>query len=130
MAGVAFLLGLAVTGAFALTSLQLYDRNENHLLRLRARQVGSVLTAVVPSLQTPLASAAELADATGGNGQRFRAFMAPYVGPGRQFASVSLWRLGVSRPAPTVVVGTAPVLASLPDQARRVVRACRKIDAA
>ena len=41
-----------------------------------------MLTAVVPSIQTPLASAAELADATGGNGQKFRAFMAPYVGPG------------------------------------------------
>jgi serine phosphatase RsbU (regulator of sigma subunit) len=118
VAVVAFLLGLAVTLAFALTSLRLYDRNENHLLGLRAREVGSVLTAVVPSLQTPLASAAELADATGGNAQRFRAFMAPYVGPGRQFASVSLWRLGDSTPAPSVVVGSAPALASLPGQAR------------
>lgn len=118
VAGLAFLLGLVVTGAFALTSLGLYDRNESHLLRLRAREVGLVLTAVVPSLQTPLASAAELADATGGNARRFRAFMAPYVGPGRQFASVSLWPLGVSKLAPTAVVGTTPILASLPEKAR------------
>ncbi|HEV7586327.1 MAG TPA: PP2C family protein-serine/threonine phosphatase [Solirubrobacteraceae bacterium] len=118
VATVAFFLGLLVTAAFALISLQLYDRNEGRLLRLRAREVGSVLTAVVPSIQTPLASAAELADATGGNASRFRAFMAPYVGAGRQFASASLWRLGAPRLAPTAVVGTAPVLAKLPDQAR------------
>jgi serine phosphatase RsbU (regulator of sigma subunit) len=119
VAAVAFFLGLLVTGAFALTSLRLYDRNESRLLHLRAREVGSVLTAVVPSIQTPLASAAELADATAGDGRRFRAFIAPYVGPGRQFTSASLWRLGSPRLAPTTVVGTAPVLASLPVQARK-----------
>lgn len=118
VAGAAFLLGLAVTAAFALTSLVLYDHNESHLLRLRARQVSSVLTAAVPSIQTTLASAAALADATGGNAQKFRKFMAPYVGPGRQFASASLWPLGASKPAPEVVVGSTPLLASLPRQAR------------
>jgi serine phosphatase RsbU (regulator of sigma subunit) len=117
VAGMAFLLGVAVTAAFALTSLALYDHNESHLLRLRARQVGSVLTAAVPAIQSTLASAAELADATGGNAEKFRLFMAPYAGPGRQFASASLWPLQASKLAPTVVVGTAPLLASLPNQA-------------
>jgi serine phosphatase RsbU (regulator of sigma subunit) len=118
VAAVALLLGLVVTGGFALISLRLYDQNENRLLRLRAREVGSVLTAVVPSVQTPLASAAELADATRGNHQKFRSFMATYVGPGRQFASASLWPLASRRLAPTVIVGAAPILASLPLQAR------------
>lgn len=93
------LVGLAVTAVLALTSLWLYDRNENRLLSLRARELGLVLTAVVPSIQTSLASAAELADATGGDPQRFRAFMASYVGPGRQFTSASLWPLGTPRPS-------------------------------
>lgn len=115
---IALVLGLVLTAAFALTSLKLYDQNEDHLLRLRAREVGSVLTAVVPSLQTPLASAAELADATAGNAQRFSVFMAPYVGPGRQFVSASLWPLGTSNPRPTAIVGAPPALASLPAQAR------------
>jgi len=118
VAGVAFLLGLVVTGAFALISHVLYDHNESHLLRLRARQVGTVLTAAVPSIQSTLASAAELADATDGDAQKFRQFMAPYIGPGRQFASASLWPLHAAKLAPTVVVGTPPVLASLPAQAR------------
>jgi serine phosphatase RsbU (regulator of sigma subunit) len=117
VAAVAFVLGLVVTAAFALTSLGLYDRNETRLLHLRAREVGSVLTAVVPAIQTPLASAAELADATGGDRKRFRAFMAPYVGLGRQFASASLWRLGTPNAAPAAVVGAAPTLASLPGRA-------------
>jgi serine phosphatase RsbU (regulator of sigma subunit) len=120
VAGVAFLLGLAVTAAFALTSLALYDHNESHLLRLRARQVGSVVSASVPSIQSTLASAAELADATGGNAQKFRVFMTSYAGPGRQFISASLWPLHASKLAPTVVVGTAPLLASLPQQARNL----------
>src|SRR5439155_5289032 len=83
------------------------------------REVNLVLADTLPSVQTPLASAAELANATGGSAQKFRAFIAPYVGPGRQFSSVSLWLLSTSRPAPTAVVGTAPVLASSPDAARR-----------
>ncbi len=94
----ALLTGLIVTGALSLTSAAVYNRNERRLLNLRVREVGLVLAATAPSTQTPLASAAELANATGGSPQKFRAFMAPYVGPGRQFTSVSLWPLGDSAP--------------------------------
>jgi serine phosphatase RsbU (regulator of sigma subunit) len=111
-------IGLVVTAALALTSLGLYNRNEDRLLGLRARELGLVVTAAVPSTQTPLASAAELADATGGNPQKFHAFIDSYVGPGRQFASVSLWPLGTSRLAPVVVAGSTPALAALPAQTR------------
>jgi serine phosphatase RsbU (regulator of sigma subunit) len=114
-----FLVGLAVTGALAWTSQAVYDRNESRLLNLRVRELGLVLTGAVPGIQTPLASAAALADATDGSVQRFRAFIAPYVGPGRQFASVSLWRLGTARTAPTAVVGIAPALALMPQRAAR-----------
>jgi serine phosphatase RsbU (regulator of sigma subunit) len=111
-------IGLLVTAALALTSLGLYNRNEDRLLGLRARQLGLVLTAAVTSTQTPLASAAELADATGGSPQKFHAFIDSYVGPGRQFASVSLWPLGTSHLAPVVVAGSTPALAALPAQTR------------
>jgi serine phosphatase RsbU (regulator of sigma subunit) len=116
-AGVALITGLAVTAALVLTSSGLYDRNENRLLSLRARELGLVLAAAVPSIQTPLASAAELADATHGDPQRFQAFMSSYVGTGRQFISASLWPLGTSKLAPAVVAGRAPALLSLPKQA-------------
>jgi serine phosphatase RsbU (regulator of sigma subunit) len=119
VATAALLTGLVVTGALALTSVAVYNRNERRLLNLRVRELSLVLAATAPSIQTPLASAAELADATGGNAQKFRAFIAPYVGPGRQFTSVSLWPLGTSQLAPSTVLGSAPVLASMPARAKQ-----------
>ena len=118
----ALLTGLVVTGALVLTSVVVYNRNERRLLSLRGRELSLVLAATAPSIQTPLASAAELADATGGSAQKFRAFIAPYVGPGRQFSSASLWPLGASRLAPSTVVGDAPVLGSMPARAEQFFR--------
>ena len=69
--------GLAVTATAGRDMPELYRHNESRLLGLRARELGLVLTATVPTIQTPLASAAELADATNGNARRFRAFIAP-----------------------------------------------------
>jgi serine phosphatase RsbU (regulator of sigma subunit) len=115
----ALLTGLIVTAALALTSAAVYHRNERRLLNLRVRELSLVLAAAAPSTQTPLASAAELANATNGNAQKFRAFMAPYVGPARQFTSVSLWPLGTSHLAPSTVIGSAPVLASMPQRAKQ-----------
>jgi serine phosphatase RsbU (regulator of sigma subunit) len=119
---VAFVVGLAVTAALALVSLALYNRNERRLLHLRARELGLVLQATVPTTQTPLAVAAELANATDGSPQKFRALMTAYVGTGRQFASASLWRLGgPAEASPIVVIGAAPVLWTTPEKARRFV---------
>lgn len=118
----ALLTGLIVTGALVLTSVAVYNRNERRLLNLRVRELSLVLAATAPSTQTPLASAAELANATGGDAQKFRAFMAPYVGPGHQFASVSLWPLRSSHLAPSTVLGETPVLASMPERAERFFR--------
>jgi serine phosphatase RsbU (regulator of sigma subunit) len=115
---VALALGLLVTAALVVTTLTLYHRNEDRLLQLRARELGLVLTAAVPAVQTPLASAAELADATGGKLAKFRTFITPEVGVGRQFSSVSLWRLSSSGARLAAVVGTTPLLASRPQQAR------------
>jgi serine phosphatase RsbU (regulator of sigma subunit) len=114
----AFISGLLITTAFALTALAVYNRNERRLLHLRVRQLSLVLQATAPSIQTPLASAAELANATSGSPKKFRAFAAPYVGVGMgQFASISLWPLGARRLAPTAVVGSAPQLMSQPRKA-------------
>ena len=115
---------LAVTAALALVSLALYHDNENRLLRLRVRDAASLLTAAVPGIQTQLASAAELADATGGNVSRFRAFVAPSIGRGGGFASVSLWRAsGTSGPITTV--GARPALAAMPSARGFIAHAAR-----
>jgi serine phosphatase RsbU (regulator of sigma subunit) len=108
----ALLLGAVVTAALSLTTLIVYHRNEQRLLNLRGRELSLVLAAQVPSLQTPLASAAALADATGGSPRRFRKFMAPLVGAGRSFSSASLWPVGRMPLAPVAVVGPRPALAA------------------
>jgi serine phosphatase RsbU (regulator of sigma subunit) len=119
-AGAVLVVGLVVTGVLTWVSTGLYTRNEKHLLDLRAREVGAVLTAALPSIQTPLASAAALADASGGNVRRFKQFVSPYVGvgPTKQFVSASLWRAGHPEHGPVAVLGTAPVLSSHMGQAR------------
>jgi serine phosphatase RsbU (regulator of sigma subunit) len=107
-------LGLLITAALTLVSAKLNRDNEKQLLRLRAREVGTVLTEVIPSIQTPLASAAALADATGGNTAKFKRFAAPYVGlsAGQPFVSLSLWRVGHPGRGPLAVVGVPPALSS------------------
>jgi serine phosphatase RsbU (regulator of sigma subunit) len=122
VAAVALLTGLIVSGALVLTSVEVYHSNERRLLNLRVRELSLVLAATAPSIQTPLASAAELANATGGDAQKFRTFIAPYVGPGRQFTSVSLWPLGTQRLKPSTVLGSTPALASMPEKAEQFFR--------
>jgi serine phosphatase RsbU (regulator of sigma subunit) len=112
VAAVVLVVGLIVTGVFVWISASSYTNNENRLLNLRVKDAGALFAGVLPNVQTPLASAAALADATDGDVNKFKAFIAPSVGPrGRgQFVSVSLWRLGQSQPL--AVVGVPPLLAS------------------
>ena len=106
----ALIIGLIVTAGLAVTSLELYRHNERRLLNLRVRELGLVLGGAVSTVQTPLASAAALADATNGSAARFKAFIAPSVGAGRAFRSVSLWAIGASKPR--AVVGRQPSAAA------------------
>jgi serine phosphatase RsbU (regulator of sigma subunit) len=117
LAVVVTLAALALTGATAWVCAALYDSNETRLLRSRTREVGVVLTEVIPTVQTPLASAAALADATGGSVPRFRRFLGPYVGRGREFVSATLWAPGAT--APRAVIGVAPALGASQPRARR-----------
>ncbi len=75
------------------TSWSLYSSSENRLLELRVRDAGSLLDAVVPTIQTPLVSAVEIASGTNGNSNKFRSFITPDVIHGSPFASVTLWNL-------------------------------------
>lgn len=104
--------GLLVTAGLIVVSSILYHNNENRLLKLRTRDIASVLIATLPSIQTSVASAAAFAEATNGDARKFNSFAAQYVGQagGRPFASMSLWRVDAPQRGPTTVVGTAPAL--------------------
>ena len=107
---------LVAVGILAWTAWRVYDHNEDRLLDLKAKEAASVVTAALPSIQTPLASAAALANATNADPHQFDTLMAPYVGPGKSFASASLWSLRDPSAGPVVTIGPPPVLASDPSR--------------
>ena len=121
VAAAVLVVGLLVTGTLVWISASTYQNNENRLLRLRVRDAGALIAERLPSVQTPLASAAALADATDGDVKKFESFIAPSVGPQgvRQYVSVSLWRLGGggAQPEQLAAVGATPVLAASPARA-------------
>ncbi|HET8978701.1 MAG TPA: PP2C family protein-serine/threonine phosphatase, partial [Solirubrobacteraceae bacterium] len=82
--------------------------------KLRVADAGALLTGALPQLQTSLASAAELADATNGNPAKFDRFVGPDTRPANgakaEFASVSLWRAGSIAAGPLTHVGVPPRL--------------------
>jgi serine phosphatase RsbU (regulator of sigma subunit) len=112
-------LGLVVTGVLVWVSERQYSNNEKRLLDLRVRELGSVLTEALPSIQIPLAGASALADATNGSPTKFTHYASQYVGTGKEFISLSLWRLGSGNTRPLVVVGARPNIAAMPLEAQR-----------
>ncbi len=113
------LVGLVITGVLVWISASTYQSNEKRLLNLRVRDAGALVAEAVTGVQTPLASAAALADASGGDVAKFKRFIAPSVtGKHPQFVSVSLWRLGANQTQPLAVAGTAPVLGASPQRAQ------------
>lgn len=117
---ITLLVGLVVTAALALVSHFQYASNEKRVLKLRVRDAATLVTGALPSVQTPLAAGAELADATNGNVAKFKRFAASYAGApasGHPYASLSLWRVGSLSSGPIAVQGAAPVLAAQPSVA-------------
>ncbi len=105
------LIGVLVTSGLALLSAELASSNEQHLLKLRSKEVGSVLTSALPDVETPLGAAVALANITGADEAKFTQFADTYVGvPKGQFISMSVWRVGHLAQGPAVVVGEPPEL--------------------
>ena len=93
-ASVVLLVGLAMTGLLAWVVSVVNSRNETRLLQVQVREGATVIAELVSFVQTPLASAADIANATGGSVSKFEAFMTPNVtGPGHFFVAASLWQV-------------------------------------
>jgi hypothetical protein len=72
------------------------------------REAATVVGAAVPNIQTPLASALLLANATNGSAASFEQLMAPSVGPKLRFVSASLWSVTGAEPRLLAEVGASP----------------------
>ena len=106
--------GLVLTAVLIAATKSAYDNNEDRLLRQRTREAATVLTAALPSIQIPIASAAEVAEQDDGEQAAFQRLMSPLVEADRRFVSASLWRADDDAPTPGVVVGAQPKLGERP----------------
>ena len=111
--------GVALTLTLAVAARTAHQGNEDRLLRERTRQAAAVLTAALPGIQIPLASAAEVAQQGDGGQEAFRRLMEPLVESGRPFVSASLWRVDTDPFVPILVIGAEPRLAAQPPDAIR-----------
>jgi serine phosphatase RsbU (regulator of sigma subunit) len=110
----ALVITLIVTGFLSWLCYDVNDRNEDRLLHLQTQQTGSVLQAIVPSIETPLASAAEIAATGHGDPSSFKNYISGYLAPNGTFVSASLWQLGAGGPRLIAVVGKTPELNAQP----------------
>jgi serine phosphatase RsbU (regulator of sigma subunit) len=106
------LVGLLATVLLVVASSTAHDNNEERLLEQRTREAAAVLTNALPAVQTPLASAAALADATGGDTEVFREFFSPEVGPEARFDAAALWPASADAARPTGQLGDVIALAA------------------
>lgn len=109
---VVLLVGSALTVALSLSARAVHNNNEDRLLRERVQEAGVLISGVLPSLETPLASAAEVAEATNADRVSFQRLMGPLVGPKGQYASAVLWSVDTNPPKPALVIGDRPEIES------------------
>jgi serine phosphatase RsbU (regulator of sigma subunit) len=113
------LVGLVLTGVLVWISASTYSSNERRLLDLRVRDAGALFSGAFAGIQTPLASAAALADATNGDVTKFKQFISQYTsGKAPAFGSVSLWKLGAGQTTPLAMVGKPSELGATPSRAQ------------
>lgn len=106
---VVLLVGGLVTALLVWASSSANAGNDHRLLKLQVRQAASILSAVLPSVETPLTAAFDVTMATHDVGE-FKQLLEPEVGQGGLFVTASLWQVSPGPPKPLVVVGTAPLL--------------------
>ncbi len=114
------IIGLVVTGVLVVVSHSQYVSNEKRLLGLRVKDAASLLAESLPATEASMAAAAQQADDTHGNVQRFEQLVTPQVGTKpNQWRTLSLWKAGALGNGPLAVVGVAPKLAASPAVASR-----------
>jgi Stage II sporulation protein E (SpoIIE) len=98
---VVFVAGAVLTTALSWSAAVIHQRNESHLLQVELLQAASVFSALIPSIEAPVTTAADLAAVNNGNAEQFDKLMKSSVGGGSLFASASLW--DTSGPTPVLV---------------------------
>src|SRR5579875_1947133 len=102
----AALVTAALTAALSVLCYQLNRHNEHRLLELQVKQTATVLQTSLPAIETPLASAAEIAMSHPNAASSFRSYMQAYVGGSpKPFAGAALYRQQGGQPVQIASVG-------------------------
>jgi len=112
-------LALAITGVLAWTAALVNDHNESRLLRLKVAETGAVLQAAIPSVQTPLSSAAEIAQDTNGGAAGFDRYLSAFVGPKKTFTFAALRSHDGTRQLAAIGIPARGTGATVPELSRR-----------
>jgi Stage II sporulation protein E (SpoIIE) len=123
---VVLLVGLVITGVLSWGAESIHTHNEARLLDVELHQAASVISVALPSIESPLTSAASLAAATNGDPAKFHQYMGPYVGGGSLFAAASLWHIGAAGPTEVSSVGSLSAAATPPQGVANFVYGARK----
>jgi serine phosphatase RsbU (regulator of sigma subunit) len=104
---VVLVVAVGITTTLSLSAASIHQHNEARLLQVELGQAASVVSVAIPSIESPLTSAVDLAALTNGSASGFLKYMGPYVGGGSLFVSASLWHVTPSGPTPVATVGKA-----------------------
>jgi hypothetical protein len=105
------LIGGLLTAALTWAAATANTNTDRRLLGLQVRQAASALSSALPTIQTPLTAAFDVASVTHDR-NKFQQFITPDVGPAGPFVSASLWQVVPGPPKPLIVVGAQPRLPS------------------
>ena len=115
----ALLVGLVITAGLATLGYVRNNQNESRLLRLQTQEAGAILQVIVPVIETPLSSAAQIAVTTSADTKQFDNYIAPFVGAKGSFSSASLWKVTGTSAALVSNVGKPSVLGRDPGTAAK-----------
>jgi serine phosphatase RsbU (regulator of sigma subunit) len=103
------LVGAALTAVLTWASATANTNTNHRLLTVQVRQAGTILSSILPTVQTPLTAAYDAASVTHDQ-DVFKQFISPDVGAANLFISASLWRVVPGPPTRLITVGAAPQL--------------------
>jgi serine phosphatase RsbU (regulator of sigma subunit) len=105
------LIGGLLTAVLTWAAATANTNTDHRLLNLQVRQAASALGSALPTIQTPLTAAFDVASVTHDR-NKFQQFIMGDVGPAGPFVSASLWQVVPGPPTPLIVVGAQPRLPS------------------
>jgi serine phosphatase RsbU (regulator of sigma subunit) len=102
---VVLVVAVGITTALCLSAASIHEHNETRLLQVELGQAASIVSVAIPSIESPLTSAVDLAAVTNGKESAFLKYMGPYVGGSSLFVSASLWHITPLGPVLVASVG-------------------------